>query len=118
MNYIVIESYQTNYPNPIIIKKAMKVKVGDRYNVDGNWENWRYCYTIDNMNQGWVPEQFIDIENDHGIVLVDYTAKELNVEKDEIVKVVKELNGWLWCVRLSDNDEGWLPKEILKAQVI
>lgn len=114
MEYTVIESYKTNYPNPITIKKDMKVTIGDLYIGEENWENWRYCYTLDNENQGWVPEQLLGIENNHGIVLDDYTAKELNVEKDEIVKGVKELNGWLWCIRLLDNDEGWLPKEILK----
>lgn len=114
MNYIVIESYQSNYPYPIIIKKGMKVIVGDKYNGEENWDNWRYCSTLDNETQGWVPEQLLVIENEYGILLEDYTAKELNVEKGEIVKGIKELNGWLWCIRLLDKDEGWLPKEKLR----
>lgn len=46
----------------------------------------------------------------------DYTAKELNAEMDEVVEGTKELNGWLWCIRTSDGDAGWLPKENLKAK--
>jgi len=115
MNYIVIEDYKSNYPHPITIKKDMKVLVGDIYNGEENWENWRYCSMLDNESCGWVPEQLLVIENDYGILLEDYTAKELNVDKGEIVKVIKELNGWLWCIRLLDKDEGWLPKEILSS---
>lgn len=115
MNYIVIESFKSNYPNPIIVKKDMKVLVGDIYNGEENWENWRYCSTFDNESQGWVPEQLLVTENDYGILLEDYTAKELSVEKGEIVKGIKELNGWIWCIRLLDKDEGWLPKANLKV---
>jgi hypothetical protein len=35
----------------------------------------------------------------------------LSVKKGDIVKGDKELNGWIWCVKLNDIEEGWLPKE-------
>ena len=50
-------------------------------------------------------------ERSDGTVLEDYSAKELEVEKDEIVEGNKELNGWVWCSKLSGMEEGWLPKE-------
>lgn len=115
MNYRVTEAHKSNYPNPITIKKGTKLRVGDKYNGPENWENWRYCYTLDNGTEGWVSEQLLVIENEYGIILEDYTAKELNVEKNEIVKGIKELNGWFWCVRFIDDDEGWLPKEKLRS---
>lgn len=115
MNYEVIEAHESNYPNPITIKKGTKVKVGDKYNGPENWEKWRYCYTLDNRTEGWVPEQLLVIENEYGIILEDYTAKELNVEKGEIIKGMRELNGWLWCIKIIDGDEGWLPKEKLRV---
>lgn len=113
MNYRVIEAHQSNYPKPITIKKGAKLKVGNKYNGPDDWENWRYCYTLDNEMNGWVPEQLLAIEDGHGTILEDYTAKELNVDKDEIVEGMRELNGWLWCVKLTERDEGWLPKEKL-----
>lgn len=24
---------------------------------------------------------------------------------------LKKLNGWIWCSKLANDDEGWLPKE-------
>jgi len=50
-------------------------------------------------------------ERSDGTVLEDYSAKELEVKKDEIVEGNKELNGWVWCSKLSGMEEGWLPKE-------
>jgi len=83
MNYKVVEAHKSNYPNPITIKKGTKLKVGDKYNGP---ENWRYCYTLNNGTEEWVPEQLIVIENEYGIILEDYTAKELNVEKMKLLR--------------------------------
>ncbi|CCQ95905.1 Variant SH3 domain-containing protein [[Clostridium] ultunense Esp] len=114
MIYKVIKSHISNYPNPITIKKGTKLKIGDKYNGPENWDNWRYCYTLDNETEGWVPEQLLSIENEYGTILEDYTAKELNVKIGEVVEGTEELNGWLWCIKIIDKDEGWLPKEKLK----
>lgn len=116
MNYKVIKAHKSNYPNPIMIKKGTKVKVGHKYNGPENWDNWRYCHILDNGAEGWVPEQLLMVENEYGVILEDYTAKELNVENGEIVKGIRELNGWLWCIKLIDGDEGWLPRDILNPQ--
>lgn len=113
MNYRVINAHHSNYPKPITTKKGTKLKIGDKYNGPENWESWRFCCTLDNETKGWVPEQLLIIEEQYGTILEDYTAKELNVEKDEIVKGIKELNGWLWCMKIIDKDEGWLPKDKL-----
>lgn len=50
-----------------------------------------------------------------GIVLEDYTAKELDVNEGESLTGLKELNGWTWCVRTLDSAEGWVPNENLKS---
>lgn len=114
MNYEVIELHRSNYPNPITIRKGTKLKLGNKYSGTENWDNWRYCYTLDNGAEGWVPEQLLIVENEYGVILEDYTAKELNVEKGEIIKGMRELNGWLWCIKIIDRDEGWLPKDKLR----
>ena len=61
MNYIIIEKHHSNYPKPIIIKKGTKLKIGDKYNGPENWENWRFCYTLDDKTKGWIPEQLLII---------------------------------------------------------
>ena len=54
------------------------------------------------------------MENQKCIVKENYSAKELNVNEGEKVMKIKELDGWIWVKRELNNDEGWLPLEILK----
>ncbi len=43
-----------------------------------------------------------------------YSAKELNVEEEDIVFLIKELNGWLLVKQLKTDEEGWIPEENTK----
>jgi len=62
-----------------------------------------------------VYEQIIDkMETQKCIVKENYSAKELNVDKREKVIEISKLNGWVLVKRELNNDEGWLPLEILK----
>ena len=110
VNYIVIEKHKTNYPNPIMLKAGEKVIIGEEFKGIGNeesWTNWVYCKKIDGSNEGWVPKQIIKYDSE--IIIQDYSAKELNVEKGAIVEGEKELNGWLWSRNTSTNETGWIP---------
>ncbi|MBC6971623.1 ligand-binding protein SH3 [Bacillus sp. Xin] len=113
MDYKVIQKHESNYPNPISLKKGEIIKVGNKYEGPENWDNWVYCHTKE--NEGWVPEQIIKNEGKSAFVLEDYIAKELNVEEKEIISEIKELNGWLWCKRKTNDEKGWLPKSKLKV---
>lgn len=113
MNYEVSKKYQSNYPNPITLSKGQYVIVGKEYSGPEGWENWIYCFTLDKKREGWVPKQIIQDKDDIGLILDNYTAKELNVEVGEKVFGLKELNGWIWCKKLSNNDDGWVPKDSL-----
>lgn len=111
--YIVVESWRSDYPNPVILKQGQKVVVDNTEKVDDpEWEGWVWCVTEDNA--GWVPFQILDIDDQNqsdkpeATVLEDYSAEELNVETGEFVKGERTLNGWLWCVNENDNC-GWLP---------
>ena len=114
MNYIVIKKYETEYPNPITLTIGEKIVIGEEHEAteSENWENWVYCTKADNSNSGWVPKQIINYES--GLVLQDYSAKELTIEKGEIVEGIKELNGWLLSKNKSTNEIGWIPMENLK----
>lgn len=109
MNFQIIEEHKCNNKMPLIIKKGARVKVG-KTSYGEEWENWIYCYNLDGTSEGWTPKQIIKIEGEYGIVLEDYSAKELDVKKGERVEGNIELNGWLWCRRLNGTEEGWLPK--------
>ncbi|MEH7052509.1 SH3 domain-containing protein [Bacillus pseudomycoides] len=111
MKYVVIQSHTSNYPEPISLEKGDQVRVGNIYSGPENWNNWVYCRAEHSGLVGWVPEQIITCENsDSGIVLETYTAKELNVEKGDILIGLKELNGWLWCKKIECEEVGWIPK--------
>lgn len=44
-----------------------------------------------------------------GVALEAYTAKELDVSLGETLLGFKQLNGWVWCARLSGAEESWVP---------
>lgn len=109
-----IASHKTEYENPIKLHKGESVKLGERV-PEKNWKDWIWA---ENSKQegGWVPVQIIDFSKDKtkGIVLENYSAKELNIEKGELVAEIETLNGWTWVRRISDNDEGWIPNETIR----
>lgn len=111
MKYQVIEEHKSNNNDPIKVKKGETIKLGRKSDEGDGWSNWIYCYSLDSNREGWAPVQIIQIENDYGIVTNDYSAKELDVSKGDIVDGVFELNGWLWCNIANDSEAGWLPKE-------
>ena len=115
MKYQVVEEHKPNNSNPIKVRKGETVKLGRISDEEDGWSNWIYCYCLNSTSEGWTPIQIIQIENDYGIVKNDYSAKELDVIIGDVVDGELELNGWLWCNRLNDFKEGWLPKEKIIA---
>ena len=78
-----------------------------------NWENWMFCHEEYNR-KGWVPEQIIRKDmNGTGIIIKQYTAKELNVNIGERLIGLEELNEWVWCEG-RDGEKGWVPKKTYK----
>ncbi|WP_232276194.1 SH3 domain-containing protein [Paenibacillus sp. 481] len=114
MNYLVVTNHRTEYSNPITLIKGQPIIVGEKYNGPEEWDNWYFCSTLDHENGGWVPGQLIDVREAEGVILEDYTAKELDVNEGEHLVGLKELNGWIWCLRTLNSEEGWVPKENLQ----
>lgn len=114
MRYEVIKEHRSHYPNPITLSKGQSVLLGKKYEGPENWNNWIFCYTLDGSLEGWVPEQIIQSEEKIGLILEDYTAKELDVDVGEIVVGTKEWNGWIWCEKRNGSDSGWIPRANLR----
>ena len=117
MEYIVIKDHRTEFTNPIELKQGEKVIIGEDPDPETTletWVNWVYCIKEDGSNEGFVPEQIIRKEDKNGIILEDYSAKELDIDKGTIVEGIKELNGWLWLKNKNTNEIGWIPLENLE----
>ncbi len=115
MKYRVVEEHKPNNRNPIRVKKGETVILGRKSDEEDGWGNWIYCHSLHGTNEGWTPVQIIQIENGYGVVLSDYSAKELDARKGDVVDSELELNGWLWCSRSINFEDGWLPAEKLIA---
>jgi len=107
---LVIEDYQTPFPEGIILKQDDLVCVEKR---KSEWEGWIWC-TAPDGKQSWVPESFLDIKKDVARILLEYNASELSVTKGEELEILKEESGWLWC-RNQKGKSGWVPKKCMKV---
>lgn len=111
--FITLKNWNSNYPNPIKLEKNETVEIVEKENNNPNWKGWIFCKNSN--SSGWVPEQIINrIENNKGLIKENYSAKEININGGERVIGLKELNGWIWAKKKIDDNEGWLPNEILK----
>lgn len=116
--YLVIKEWRSLYPNPILLNRGSEVIIDNtRKETDPDWKGWVWCRSVE--KEGWVPRQILNHVEDgeiisRAIAQEDYSAKELNVEKGELVIGEKRLNGWLWCRKETQDDFGWLPLDVLE----
>lgn len=106
---VVTEEHRSEYPDPVIIEKGDTFLIGEKYTGSEGWDNWYFC-SVPGKSVGWIPAQYIEwLDSTLGEAKEAYSAKELNVDAGEILCGFKELNGWVWCRRASDKEEGWIP---------
>lgn len=113
--YIVIEKWTESYENHIVLKNGDRVSIDlSVEEPDAEWANWVWCTSTTQMS-GWVPTQILKVlENNpnntqEAVVIEDYSAYELTVEKNDIVLGDRILNGWLWCRKEHSEQNGWIP---------
>ena len=109
----ILTSYRSKYKNPIAVIPGEIVKIIE-FEKEEKWKGWVKVEST--TNTGWIPVQILEFSEDGktGNVLENYTAKELDVEQGEMIEKIYSLNGWTWSRRLNDNDEGWIPDEIIE----
>ncbi|SDB98721.1 SH3 domain-containing protein [Acinetobacter boissieri] len=110
MKFKVIKKYESQYKKPIVVTCGTKIEIGLE---DEQWKGWFFCKTHD--NRGWIPKQVIDFKSDtEGLIIKDYTAKELDAKKGDLIEKIVELNEWIWGVNQSTLDKGWIPLDVLQ----
>lgn len=63
--YIVIKERNSEFPNPINVRKNKEVVCVRESEADDTWTGWILCRTLD--NEGWIPKQFIRNYDGKGI---------------------------------------------------
>jgi hypothetical protein len=104
--YLVIKDYKSPYPEPILFHKGEAVEVGKEFTDDPDWENWVWCEG--EKTKGWVPKQFLEINEGSGVFNRDYNALELSVSVGEELLVSEVINGFGMAVK-ADKQKGWVP---------
>ena len=111
--YTVIKMHTSEFENPLMLSMGDRLIIGEKSDDYEAWDGWYFCET-EKHSKGWVPEQIIKWLGDkEGEALEAYWAKEMNVEKGEVLMGSQILNGWVWCQRPSTKEEGWVPLENL-----
>ncbi|MCO8162206.1 SH3 domain-containing protein [Pseudomonas sp. 21LCFQ010] len=109
MNYLVIKTHRSEYPDPITFERGESLSVGERYEGPEGWDDWFFCTNARQVG-GWVPGQLIQwVDDTTALALEDYSAHELDVEQGESLTGLRQLNAWVWCVRRSTLEQGWVP---------
>ena len=109
----VINDYNNDDPNPIELLVGDTVKLGETSNPNGPYPNWVFCTSERTGRVGWVAVHTLKIENGIGTALEAGTSKEMTVCAGDIIDTLRELNGWYWSIRKSDNETGWVAKDNL-----
>jgi hypothetical protein len=97
-------------------KGFIEVKKGDILSFESRetiYPGWIWC-TDAAGNQAWVPLAYVSIDGTTCKFIQDYSSRELEVKKGEVVRVLEEESGWVW-VYLEDDLTGWIPLECLAA---
>ncbi|WDE06818.1 hypothetical protein SG34_007935 [Thalassomonas viridans] len=112
MQVVVIEAHVSNYPEPIHFGQGDMLALGE---LDTEFPGWIRVTTAD-RNQGWAPVQYINFEPGaaQGTAKCSYNARELNTELNEVLTVVRELNGW-YLARNGEGQLGWVPVRSVQA---
>lgn len=92
---------------------VLRLRAGDTVTVgarDDDWPAWVSC-TADDGTVGWIPERYLAHEApdfERASVLHDYNATELAASPGDVLDVLGEEEGWLWC-RAANGELGWVP---------
>ncbi|CAG8548974.1 20897_t:CDS:2 [Cetraspora pellucida] len=110
------------YPYVPELDDELNVVVGDIFKIRSRSGGW--CFVERDGQTGWVPANFLletsvnggdmmDSDSPYvgrGVALIDYkrnTDDELSVKKDDLLRIYKRQDYWLYCE--INNERGWVP---------
>lgn len=111
--YRAVKPWQIHYPDPIRGAAGGRLLLGRR---DDEYPGWVWATAADGR-AGWVPEAWLCVEGDTGVLLRDYTAAELALEPGDEVSGELTEGGWLWATAV-DGRMGWVPLACLIIEPI
>ena len=110
MKVRVIKSYKSAYPEPISFEVGEAVSLGE---MDDEYPGWIRVTTADG-NTGWAPLKYLVSSGPNdAIARSQYSAQELSAEAGESLELIKQLDGWAWCLN-DEGRHGWLPSALLQ----
>lgn len=103
-------SHRNQYRNPVQLRTGQIVELGVR---DEEWPAFAWVKTADGA-AGWAPADWLrPLDGGRAEALRDYSARELDVDRGEQVRLHHEHGGWWWSER-ADGVQGWLPARELE----
>jgi hypothetical protein len=107
--YRVVKPYKTPFDSPFRAEKGEKVRFERRRTT---FEGWIWCIR-DSGDSAWVPESWVELEEETCVFTRDYDSTELSVALDEVVQGDLTASGWIWATDHSGKT-GWVPLKCLK----
>ena len=108
MQYRAIKPWTVHYPDPIRGAAGDRLALG---RCDDEYPGWIWATAADGR-AGWVPENWLRVEGEQGVLRRNYTAAELPLTVGDIIIGEVELNGWLWATNAA-GEQGWVPLDCL-----
>lgn len=108
----VIKDYTVVYTRPIKLKVGQKVEVLKHENKT-EWRGWVYIET-NQGTKGWVSKRYIKEDESVAMVISNYDATELAVNKDDELTVLHTEFGWCWSQNTAGL-KGWVPEQNLHS---
>jgi hypothetical protein len=106
----LLSAYRNQYRTPLQFRTGQIVELGVR---DEEWPAFAWVRTPDG-GAGWAPVAWLRVlDGNRAEALRDYSARELDVDGGELVKLHHEHGGWWWSER-ANGAQGWLPARDLE----
>lgn len=108
---VVITPHMPPSYAPVVFAKGDRVIIEKR---DTDWPEFLWCIDEEGA-AAWIPENYLDRDDDVGILNTAYSSVELKADKGEQLSIIKSEAGWHWC-RNSKGKLGWIPDRTVKLK--
>lgn len=99
-----VKAYQASNPTPISVGAGAALSLGRR---DSESPGWIWCVAPSGQGS-WVPERWLEIRDEKGILRRDYNAAEFTLSVGDELTLHEYESGWYWAQNREQN-WGWAP---------